>query len=228
MKNKIIGIILTLVVIFTSFTLFSCEKNREYDEAEVVSCAKDLIKKSVILNDIFYGRGIPYVDDASTSLGKYYMADGLYLSLMGIETLSDIDKKTREVFSSSLADQIYTTKMQTVYDADGTIRGYSRYYQKYSILNPDEPECIMVNKDAETLLKDKVTYNYETVKATGSKGMTVFVEIEVFVETDDGKSQTKSLEIGLVEEENGWRISTPTYTRYVDLDRYNELQNKNK
>lgn len=226
MKRKIIGIILTLVVIFTSISLFSCERNREYDEAEVVLAAENLIKKSITLNEIFYGKGIPYIDNAATALGKYYMADDIYLSLMGIETLSDLDKKNREVFSASLSDQIYNTKMKTVYDTDGTIKGYTRYYQKYSILDPDEPECIMVYKEAQVLLKDKVTYNYETLKATGSKGQTVFVEIEVVVETDDGKSQTKTLEVGLVEEKDGWKLSTPTYTTYADLDYYNNLKNK--
>lgn len=228
MKSRIIGVLLILVVIFSCFSLYSCEKNRDYDEAEVKSVALDLIKKSEKLNDLFYGDGMSFVDDETYAVGPYYPASNESLNIYGVETIDDIKRITEEVFSVEMSTVIYETKLSAVYDSDGVIRGYSRYYQKYTEDKNPKPVSIMVYKNAEVLLKDSVTYNYDTLKVIGAKGETVFVEIEVFVKTDDNKTQNKTLKIGLIEEERGWRLSTPTYTSYVDLDYYNQLQNKNQ
>ena len=228
MKSKILGVFLTLVVIFNCFALYSCEKNREYDEAVVKAAADELIKKSIGLNEIFYGKGLSYSDDESKALGPYSPATEEACSRYGIETIDDIKTKTRAVFSTELSNLMFDTKLSTVYDSDGIIRAYSRYYQKYTDADNPTPEYIMVYTDAVAQLKDTVTYDYSTLSVKGSKGETVYVEIEVLVLTDDGKSQTKTLEIGLIEEADGWRLSTPSYTSYVDLDYYNQLQNKNQ
>ena len=228
MKKKILGVLLTLVVIFSVLTLNSCENNREYDEEVVKACALDLIKKSVSLNDIYYGAGITYEENESLAIGPYYPADALSLKSFGIRTVDELKEKTAEVFSSELARIIFDTKLNTLYDSDEVIRAYTRYYQTYTEADDPQPEYFMVYKDAEIFLKDKVTYNYETLVVKESRGEIVYVEIEVKVETDDGKSQTKTIEVGLIEEADGWRLSSPTYTSYVDLDYYNQLQNKNQ
>ena len=58
MRNK--ALLLTIVVIIALFSCVSCGNNRDYDEIEVIEAAKDLIKKSEKLNDIYYGYGIQY------------------------------------------------------------------------------------------------------------------------------------------------------------------------
>ncbi|MBO7302742.1 MAG: hypothetical protein J6U68_00980 [Clostridia bacterium] len=219
---------LTLVVIISVFSLYSCEDNREYDETEVKAAALELIKKSVSLNEIYYGEGISYVDDENLAVGPYYPADNNSLARFGIETVDDLVNKTKEVFSTEMSTMIYDTKLKPVYDSDGVIRGYSRYYQKYTEDKDPKPECILVYSEASSLLDDEVTYDYDTLRVKESKGEIVYVEIDVFVKTDDGKSQNKTLNIGLIEEADGWRLTSPTYTSYVDLDYYNQLQNKNQ
>ena len=81
----------------------------------------------------------------------------------------------------------------------------------------------MVYTATKPLLLDKVEYFYDSIRVTHSKKETVFVEIDCKVVREDGKTQNKTLEIGFLEEENGWRISTPTYTTY-NLDYYEELE----
>jgi hypothetical protein len=52
----------------------------------------------------------------------------------------------------------------------------------------------------------------------------VYVIVPVTV-SYDGKTQTQTLEIGLFEEEYGWRLETPTYATYNEFqDIYDELQ----
>lgn len=226
MRAKILGILLTFVVIFSCFSLYSCEKNREYDAGEVEAAAKTLIEKSQMLNTVYYGAGIPYIPDASYAVGPYYMADEIALSRLGFTTLDKLKELTRAVFSQDMSNGMIDTKLTTIYDSDGSIRYFARYYQKYSDDNMTVPECLMVHMDAKPLLKDKVTYDFDSIRATHSKGENVYVDIDVTVERDDGKIQKKTISIGLIEEESGWRLSTPSYTSYVDLDYYNDLQGK--
>ena len=218
-------ILLTLVVIMTVFLAVSCQKvqNREYDEAEVLSAAKTLIEKSEILNELYYGKGIAYENDMNLATGIYYPADEISVRSFGIETVDDIKVLTRECFTTALSNIMIGTKLVAVTDSSGN-QSYVRYYQKYDSLDKTKPECIMVNKETEVLLKDKVTYDYSTLSVKGSEGEIVKVTIAVTVENENGDVQYKTLEIGLLEEENGWRIDTPTYARYTDDSYYQELQ----
>lgn len=217
-------ILLTLVVIMTVFSLISCaEENREYDEAEVLSAAKTLIEKSEILNELYYGKGIAYTDDRNMANGIYYPADEVSVMSFGIETVEDIKTLTRECFTVSLSNIIIGTKLEVVSDSSGN-QSYVRYYQKYDALDGTKPQCIMVNSETDVLLTDKVTYDYTSLRVKGAEGQTVKVTVAVSVENPEGKIQYKTLEIGLVEEENGWRIDSPTYARYTDDSYYQDLQ----
>lgn len=206
-------------------SLISCgEKNREYDENEVKIAAEALIRKSADLNRIFWGEGIGYIDDASFSVGYYYPADIFSLSYYGIETVEDLKEKTRKVFSYSYSQNIFSTVLSSLSDGDG-IYAFARYYQKFSDAENKEPECIMVYSNALVLLKDEVNYNFDTLQVIGSKKDTVYVTLSVDVKRDD-KTQTRNLKVGLIEEENGWRIDTPTYMSYVENSDYEDLQDK--
>lgn len=217
-------ILLTLVVIIAVFSMVSCaEENREYDEEEVLSAAKALIEKSKVLNELYYGEGIAYTDDMNASNGIYFPADDFSVKNFGIETVEDIKTLTRECFTVSLSNIIIGTKLEVVADSSGN-QSYVRYYQKYDTLDESKPECIMVNKNAEVLLKDKVTYDYSTLSVKGAEGQTVKVTVAVTVENPDGDVQYKTLEIALLEEEGGWRIDSPTYTRYTNDSYYQDLQ----
>ena len=117
-----------------------------------------------------------------------------------------------------------STTLGSVSDEDG-IQTMSRYYQKYNALD-NKPECIMVNKNAIVYLTDNVVYDYSSIRVSRVEGDTVFVKIDVTVTTEEDKTQTQELEIGLFEESDGWRLNSSTYTKYVDKDYYNDLQNK--
>ena len=209
------GILLTLVVIITLFSLSGCKKDREYDEAEVLIAAKTLIEKSEKINELFYGKGIAIIDDKSYANGNYYMADPLSVEQYGISTVDDMKELVRECFTSSYSNLVINTTLSSVSDDSG-IQGLARYYQKLSALD-DSPECIMVLNDSErVMLKDTVKYKYDTVRVIGSEGDHVKVTIDVTVINPDDKTQDKTLEIKLLEENGERRIDSPTYTRYTE------------
>ena len=225
---KIKAFLLIIIVILTlSFTV-SCSKNREYDEAEVMAAAKDLLKKSEKLNYIYYGYGIEYEMNESEANGAYYRADSLSLERLGIQTVDDMKKLTDETYTVSLASSIISTKLNGgSLDEDSSLMNYARYYQKTNALDGSN-ECIMVYKLAEIYLTDETEYLYDTLKVVGSEIDEVLIEIDVKVTNPEGEEQIQTLKFTLLEESNGWRINSPTYVKFVDREYYEDLQNKNK
>lgn len=213
--------IISAVMILSLFILL-CSCNRKYDEQTVKAEAQRLILASENLNEIFWGKGIEYIDDTNTANGNYREASYSALKKLGFTTIAELEALTRATFSESYADSILRTTISSISDEDG-IQHLARYYQKYTDETYSEPECIMVYTATKPLLLDKVEYFYDSIRVTHSKKETVFVEIDCKVVREDGKTQNKTLEIGFLEEENGWRISTPTYTTY-NLDYYEELE----
>ncbi len=196
-----LALLLTLPLI-----LFSCgEQNRKYDGEAVVEAAIELIKKSEDLNEIFWGRGIAYLENDADRNGYYYAADPDSLARFGIENISDLRIKTLATFSAGYADTIFNTVLSPLGDEDTGIVGYTRYFQSN--------DKIMVFSKYTALLNDDVTYLYDTLKATHSKGETVFVSLDVMIKRGE-KEQKRTIEVGLIEEEGVWKIDTPTYAVY--------------
>ena len=221
---KIKALLLTLVVIFNIFLVTVCgEKNREYDEGEVKEAALLLIPESEKLNELYYGAGISYSDNLSESEGRYFMADIISCRYFGVETVEDIRNKTRACFSEEYANIIMGTKLATVTDDNGVPMSYVRYYQKKSVLDGTD-ECIMVDKNAAVLLKDEISYDYSSLRISHSEGQEVIAYLNVTVTNSDGKSQTKEISIRFIEESDGWRINSPTYTTYFDRTDYDNMQ----
>ena len=223
----IIAVAVTVLVVLTVFLIISLGgldkkggltgnkiPNRKYDEKEIVAEAQRLIKESEILNEIYWGRGIPYIEDESHSNGSYYPADEIYLSKLGITTLEDLKSKTRAVFSSDMCkSQIFGTILDSTSSGMQMV-SYVRYYQKFIDENSEVPECIMVNKNYKCFLYDDVEYNYESIKVIGSRGNYVTVSIDCTATNDEGLSSKSTIEVDLIEESDGWKLATPTYSVY--------------
>ena len=199
--KKIISLIFLAALIFT---LSSCEKNRKYDEEELFREAETLVEKSKILNEIYWGEGISYIDDDSLANGYYYMADPASLYKYGFDTIDELKSLTKEVFTKEYSESIFKTALSAINDAT-SIGGYTRYFQDF--------ECIRVYKKATVFLTDKVEYDYGTLKVKKVKGEKITVSVKATVIRDE-MSQTRECEIVLIEEENGFRIDTPTYLVY--------------
>ena len=223
MNKKITSFLIIIVVIFNIFIAVGCaDKNREYDEKEVYDAAIDLIPKTVVLNELFYGYGI-IADTSSTKFsGVYYEAEYMSQKKFGIDSVEKMKEMTRACFSSKEADGLISTKLSSILDENGTPIALVRYYQ-----DPVDTDVIMVNSEAVIYLKDKLVYKYDTLAVTHSVGENVYVKLDVDITTEDGKEQTRTIEVALIEEKGEWRINSPTYTTYFDRDKYEDLQNNN-
>ena len=221
LQMKIKALLLTLVVIFSTFTMNSCkkeEKDREYNESEVLAAAVDLIKKSEVLNEIYYGHGIEYdIGDTSNANGYYYPADLISLDKFGVTNVDDIKRLTRECFTVGQSDYMINTTLSPIRDSNGDIVYFARYYQEYETLNQNVEKCIMVYSKYEPLLVDTVEYFYDTVRVVDVEGEIIKVEIGAKATSPSGDVQEKKIVINLLEEENGFRIDSPTYVRNTQI-----------
>lgn len=199
--KKILSLILAALLLLS---LLSCgkDKNRSYDEAEVKAAAQELIKKSERLNKIFWGEGIPYVEEYGYT--GYYPADPIYLIEHGFFTVDDLKKDAEKVFSTDYCISIQTSVFSSS-AGDFGMTGYTRYYQG--------TDTIMVYKKYKPLLTDTVIYDYSNISVLGSKGEIVTVSIPIKVTRDD-LSQDRVINVNLIEENDGWRIDSPTYASY--------------
>lgn len=207
--KKIISLIILLAVIFS---FCSCGAI-EYDEQEVKKEAEELIKSSVILDEIFWGKGISYVEDLNYANGSYYMASNLDLLKYGISTIRELEEWTLRTYSERYATSTLNSSLGTKNDGD-FVYVLVRYYQKFSDAEQLEPECIMVNSRYEPLLTDELEYLYDTIQVISSDKEHIYITIDVNV-TRGEKTQRKTLDISLVVEDGKYQIDTPTYTTYT-------------
>lgn len=199
--KKTVSLILAAVLLLL---LASCGtvKNRSYDEAEVKAAAEELIKKSERLNKIFWGSGIPFVEEYGYT--GYYPADPIYLAEHGFFTVEELIKDAEDVFSDDYCISIRTSVFSSS-SGDYGMTGYTRYYQG--------TDTIMVYKKYKPLLTDTVEYDYQNISVIGSKGEIVTVNVPIKV-TRGELSQERIIKVDLVEEKDGWRVDSPTYASY--------------
>jgi len=198
--KKILSLILAALLLLS---LLSCgkDKNRSYDEAEVKAAAQELIKKSERLNKIFWGEGIPYVEEYGYT--GYYPADPIYLIEHGFFTVDDLKKDAEKVFSTDYCISIQTSVFSSS-AGDFGMTGYTRYYQG--------TDTIMVYKKYKPLLTDTVIYDYSNISVIGSKGEIVTVSIPIKVTRGD-LSRDRVINVNLIEE-NG--IVSPKNPFFAD------------
>lgn len=221
-KNRFISLLLVTVTLVSLFTLSSC--NRSYDEEEIIEVSKILLKDAEMLNIVYYGSGIEYFDDEDEK-GYYRKANVNHLEELGFSTIDELKTLTDKTFSKGYSSEIYSTILSSL-STDISIVSPARYYQAYDE-ETGAPTHIMVYSNFTPMLKDSIVYDYESLRVDGSKKEKVYVKIDATVTNADGKSQTTTVTVALVEEDDGWRIDNPTYANYNEYkDRYDELNNK--
>ena len=221
-------LILAMLVPVLSFT--SCKdkvKDRDYNEAEVLSAASTLLEKTEMLNVVIFGKGIGDNGSNGNTMGAYAEADFLHLQKLGFSTISELEIKIRETYTKSHADYIISTVLSPIM-VDGVMVSNTRYYQKYEDeVNKTNPICILVHREYEYIFTDSIEYDYSTLKVKDVEGNTLLISVMATVTNSDGDRQTTELVFELIEESNGWRINTNTFRNYNKyLDEYENLKDQ--
>ena len=220
MRSKLLSLLLCICLVCALFT--SCggkggEKDREYDEAEVCAAAKLLIEKSKILNEIYYGAGIPYKkpikEDAK--IDKYMLADPDYLAELnknyGIKDIETLKAKTKEVYSETGSESVISAFLENTVGING-YAGYARYYMAKENADLGTPGGLMVNTQAKNYYENTVSveYIYDGMRVSAVKGEYLTVSLKVKTTGKDGTTDTRDITVKLIEEANGYRLSGST------------------
>ena len=220
MRSKLLSLLLCIFLI--GAVLVSChgdkgKTDREYDEAEVCAAARVLIEKSKILNEIYYGAGIPYKEPIKedAEIDVYMLADPAYLSALyedhGIKDIETLKEKTKEVFSKTGSASVISAFLQNTTGING-MAGYARYYMAKENVDLGTQAGLMVRTNAKNYYENtaSVEYIYDGMHVSAVDGAYLTVSLKVKTTGKDGTENTRDMAVKLIEEENGYRLSGST------------------
>lgn len=195
-----------LTAILMSASVFGCAKGPSDDEAAAI--VADLVEKSLELNVIYFGEGMPAEADGDENYVGYYSRvtdDAPY------KTEDELREATLNVFTEKYASVLFTTYLTGLSDPDSGVV-YARYVE-----NEDR---LMKKTDYEPLVTSIRTYDLENITITRSTPdeikatLTSFVNgvkdeeniVEVTVRLEERKNEKTGEKLG-----SFWRLDSPTY-----------------
>lgn len=217
--QRFISLLLICCSLLLTLSFVGCGKtpppaDRSYDEAVVTAAARELLPKSVLVNELFYGKGIPISEqDGAREQGRYREADAAYLSEKGITDIESMKTLAYGVYCDSFCESMFSTTLKSYYD-DDVIVGYLRYFEIQA--TDTEPYALMVDTEASVLLRDTVLYDPSTVRTDGAKGELVYIKVDITVTNAEGKSQSRTIRVAMIEETEGWRFYELTGASYSE------------
>ena len=204
------GVISFILCISLTLAFFvGCD--RSYDEAEVKAAAEQLLEKSLLVNEIFYGEGLEYDENSIVSSGSYSPATASALSELGISSTDGLRNLAKEVYTDGLCDIIFRTKLSSLKDGDGgDIVSLTRYFDK----NVKGTNYLMVYTLDEANYDNEIEYLYETLTVTGADGEYIMIEVDVLLTSGIGLTRSDRVEFILLEENDGFRLDTLSFVKF--------------
>lgn len=195
---KIICILLSLVCILS---LFGCSK---LSDEEATARAAELLEKSVLINRIYYGSGIP-ADPNAVGQAAYKKADPEFLKANGFSTIEELKALTREVYTSYCAEDVFFNVFLTLIEVEDSRPRYK-----------EDNGSFYVDTTVEPTVADKVEFDTGSIKITKKSRNIIYFTVDMTVYSPDGqKSQKLSAQSFSMREENGvWLLDAPTYAVY--------------
>ncbi len=195
MRSKVISAALCAVLIVISVSAASCAAAPTEEEAlEIIG---ELLPKTYLLNDIYFGVGMSYTDDGSSSRYMPVTDDSPYL------TEAELREATEAVFSSDYAESIFDIYLSGYSDEDTGSVIYARYIE-----NEDR---LWIDTYAEGLVTSTRTYDLESVEITSLTSRFIVFTAQSYL---DGAAD-EVIEITITSEttDDGsvWRINSATY-----------------
>ena len=216
--NRIVCIVLLLILTLSLFVSCKPEESsepevpREYVESEVLSQATALLANCGEINRILWGVGIPISqsEDAVKS-GNYTEADPEWAEMMNVHSVIDLKAMCREIYSDEVFQMAERTIFSPVKDSEDNVIALVRYYD----YTPENKAYLMVNTKGTVYFERDVEYLSETLSIKEVKGQKIYLTVDVLVYNENNQAQTRTLTFSVIEEESGWRLSTPTYMTYI-------------
>lgn len=177
-------------------------------EAEIRDTVKTLVEQSYVLNEVYYGEGLPFESDADKVAALLGMSAGSEVSVyyMPVSEESpfaseaEIREATAAVFSPQLCGILYEIAFTGVSTEDEEKVAFARYIQQEDVLT--------VRLDLkETAAALGRTYDFDAMTLLVDEKDRVRVEIPSFVAGE----KSVNVRITVIKTAEGWRLDSPTY-----------------
>ena len=170
------------------------------EEAEAKVIVKDLVEKSFELNEIYFGKkGLKYRDSGNPA--------EIYLPVLETEKYvlkSKLIEATYNVFCEDYADSIINMAFS------GAQSEINQNSVKSRFLLKEDDDWLYINKDYEYPIEYFTEYDFSTIEIEYTSGSFIDAKINGKRKTDKGYENV-TVEISLVNEDNGWRLQDATY-----------------
>ena len=200
MKRVFTVFLTTILIAILAISLVGCAP----EEGEALAIAKDLIYRSIELNEIFFcKKGIAYKETGNSN--------DIYMPVLETEKYilkSKLVEATRSVFSYSYADSIISMAFNGVQSEINQNSVQSRF------MVMGEDDMLYVNKNYEYVVENCTEYDYDTIKITYISGSFIEATIKgVRTSEKDGElvKETVTVEVTIINESDGWRLNSATY-----------------
>ncbi len=206
--KKLLTLLAALCVLTASLMLSACGASG-LSEDEIRTTVQSLVEQSYVLNDVYYGDGLPYTkDDAILEelLGVSPDDDGLVLDYYPVtadaafQSEDEIRAATNAVFSPAMCEMLFEIAFQGVSTEDESRVAFARFLQ--------QGDYLTVRVDlAEDAVDVGRTYNFSKMTVLIDEAERIRVEIP---SEADGKPSV-NVRITIIKTADGWRLDSPTY-----------------
>lgn len=198
--KKLLCLLLAVLLLLSTVACSSPSYSRE----EILVELEALLDETHILNDIYFGEGIP-VKENGYKVSVYQEADMSSLQEYGMTDIESIRAKTAEVFSISMCAWLDEIAFNS-FSSGITVEG-ARYYK-------DSENRIMVRTTSEVYVDGTVEYDLSSMKILSQRKDIVYTELRASVTTPEGNTRSDTIKVDLIKEQDGWRLHSPTYFVY--------------
>ncbi|MBQ4298331.1 MAG: hypothetical protein II771_08540 [Clostridia bacterium] len=179
------------LLLLLSLLLSACAKGPAAEE--IAPRVRELCERSFVLNEIYYGAGLPAVASATGS--DYFYID---IDQTDFYTADLIREETEAVYTADYAARIEEAAFTGVTSEVGAL--LARFSE-------DGDGNLMQHRDAESILPGKRAFLYDTLTVERSSPSEVKVRLAA---TLDGEKDDDAL-LTLKKENGVWLLDTPTY-----------------
>ena len=198
--KRILSFLLTAVLLFS---LASCGGSGLSDD-EIRDIYEGLIEQSYLLNDVYYGDGLPFTNDPETMASLAGASSRFsYMPVdkdSPLKSEAEIREATLAVFTKSMCDHLFTLAFEGMSTDDEETVVYARYIEMEEILT------VRIDLADEALPLGRV-YDMDTMDILNQSGNRI---VASFATSVDGEPSV-NVKLTLVKTADGWRLDSPTY-----------------
>ena len=170
------------------------------EENEAKEIVKDLVSRSLELNDIYFGKkGLEYIDSGNPN--------DIYMRVKETEKYilkSKLIEATYSVFAESYATSI----ISMAFSGSKSETGKDSVQSRYMVMGDDD--WLYINKDYGYVYEEGTVYDFSTIEITYTSSNLIEANICGEYKTENGYKDTV-VTVSLICENDQWRLNSATY-----------------